>query len=115
MKDLKAEDFAMPGGLADCFAEKMKKDLKATQLRRFFHEIKDLKLGFKATGFNRSRIAMLMPMLAYAKGRGVIPQEFYDLMTQCFGMEKCQDAEDFDRAVDLLEAILAYHKMYAQK
>ena len=74
MNNLKAEDFAMPGGLADCFAEKMKKDLKATQLRRFFHEIKDLKLEFKVTGFNRSRIAMLMPMLAYAKGRGVIPQ-----------------------------------------
>ncbi len=113
MKDLKPEDFAEEGKLADQFANTAKK-LKATQLRRFFHEVKDLKLAFKTSGFDRSKVAMLMPMLAYAKGRDVIPADFYDLMTLCFGADRCQDKDDFDRAVDFLEAILAYHKMYAK-
>ncbi len=114
MKALKPEKFAEPGGLAERFASDMKDKLKATQLRRFFHEVKDLKLAFETSGFDRSKIAMLMPMLAYAKGRKVIPDSFYELMTLCFGSQKCRDKYDFDRAVDFLEAILAYHKMFAR-
>jgi CRISPR-associated protein Csm2 len=55
---------------------------------------------------------MMMPMLAYAKGRKLIPQSFYDLMKICFGAEKCKTVEDFNQAVSFLEAILAYQKYY---
>jgi CRISPR-associated protein Csm2 len=115
MSELKPEDFAEEDGLADKFARNVKDKLKATQLRRFFHEIKNLKLQFKTTAFNRTKIALLMPMLAYAKGRKVIPDAFYDLMKECFGSRLCQTSDDFDRAVDFLEAILAYHKIYARQ
>ncbi|MGB9800267.1 MAG: type III-A CRISPR-associated protein Csm2 [Thermanaerothrix sp.] len=115
MKDLNPEEYAVEGGWADIVAKEA--DIKATQLRRIFHYVKDLKLKYQRDPdkFNRASISMLMPMFAYAKGRGHIKQDFYELLTLCFGPEKCQTAEDFESAANFLEAIMAYHKYYHSK
>lgn len=116
MKHLNPEEYAVEKGWADVVAKEA--DIKATQLRRIFHYVKNLKLKYQRnqSKFNRASIAMLMPMFAYAKGRGHIKkQEFYELLTLCFGPHKCQTAEDFESAANFLEAIMAYHKYHHPK
>jgi CRISPR type III-A-associated protein Csm2 len=113
---LKPEDYAEKGGWADVVVQNSQ-GLKATQLRKIFHYIKDLKREFQKNegNFNRGKVALIMPSLAYAQGRGHIPKDFYELLALCFGQAKCKTAEDFESAVNFLEAIMAYHKFYNPK
>lgn len=117
MKDLPAEVFAEVGGLADRFVQEINVSrLKPTQLRRIFHLIKDMQREFQhdKASFSRGKIAIIMPQLAYAYGRDLIPREFYEMLTYCFGRDKCVTQEDFDNAADFLEAVMAYHKYYSK-
>jgi CRISPR-associated protein Csm2 len=115
MADLSPEKYAEEGGLAESFVRELKKDrrkeMKATQLRKVFHQVKDLKREFKRPeDFSRGKIALIMPTIAYAVGRELIPPNFYELMKLCFGQDRCKTKADFDNAADFLEAIMAYHK-----
>lgn len=112
MSDLPAERYAEENGLADSFVQGLKGDLKPTQLRKVFHQIKDMRHRFQREKFERAKIAMVMPTLAYAAGRKLIPSDFYDLMKLCFGQERCKTQKDFETASDFLEAIMAYHKYH---
>jgi CRISPR type III-A-associated protein Csm2 len=112
MRDLDAEIYAIQGGWADVVAQQS--GIKPTQLRKIFHYIKDLKLKVQRDekAFNKAKMAMLMPMLAYAKGRNHIKDEFYQILSTCFGPQKCSTAQDFIEAANFLEAIMAYHKYH---
>lgn len=120
MRELDAEKYAVQGGWADVIA-RGKKDSKrdekigATQLRRIFHYIKDMKLQVEKgqKEFSRADMALLMPRLAYAAGRKNIPEWFYEILQICFGKERCQSKEDFIEAANFLEAIMGYHKYYS--
>ena len=116
MSDLSPERFAEEDGLAESFVRQIRGDLKTTQLRKVFHQVKNLKLKYNKSDeeFNRGQIALIMPTLAYSVGRGYIPKEFYDLMKICFGSEKCKTKADFNTAADFLEAIMAYHKYFTE-
>jgi CRISPR-associated protein Csm2 len=110
MSALKPEDYALEDGLADSFVANS--NIKATQLRKFFHAVKDIQREFKhEQKFDKSRVALMMPMLAYAVGRNVIPQTFYTLMELIF-IKKTTTLEDFESAVNFLEAVMAYHKYH---
>ena len=113
---LRPEDYAEKDGWADVVVRNSQ-GLKATQLRKIFHYIKDLKREFQKSegNFNRGKVALIMPSLAYAQGRNHIPKDFYELLALCFGQAKCKTAEDFESAVNFLEAIMAYHKFYNPK
>lgn len=115
MSAIKPDEYAEKDGWADVVARTG--EMKATQLRKIFHYIKDLKREFQRTDskFNRAKVALIMPSLAYAKGRGHLPSEFYELLTLCFGQDKCKTAADFESAADFLEAVLAYHKFHHPK
>jgi CRISPR-associated protein Csm2 len=117
MSEINPLDYAEPEGWADVVVRSVGRNLKATQLRKIFHYIKDLNREFQKPDakFNRSKVALIMPSLAYAQGRGHIPNDFYDLLTICFGQGKCKTAEDFESAVNFLEAIMAYHKFHNPK
>jgi len=110
MSAVKPEDYAEKDGWAHVVARTS--DIKPTQLRKVFHYIKDLKREFQRNdeSFDRSKVALLMPSLAYAQGRGHLPREFFELLILCFGQEKCKTALDFESAANFLEAIMAYHK-----
>ena len=116
MAALSPERYAEEGGLAESFVSHIYSDLKPTQLRKVFHHVKDLQREFRQTpeSYSRAKIAMIMPTLAYAVGRKLIPLDFYELMKLCFGNEKCKTQADFERAAEFLEAIMAYHKYYAK-
>lgn len=118
MSQLAPERFAEEGGLAEGLVAGLGEgDLKATQLRKVFHQVKDLQREFRQPGaaFDRAKVALIMPTLAYAVGRKLIPSDFYDVMKLCFGSAKCRTRDDFDRAASFLEAVMAYHKYHEIK
>lgn len=95
--------------------------LKTNHLRRFLDAVKQLKArlgrGDKFSEID-SDIAFLQPQLAYAAARKksemrrdekVNPaKNFSDVITT--GIKKVHSPEDFYRLVQLIEAIIAYHK-----
>jgi CRISPR type III-A-associated protein Csm2 len=114
---LQVQDFADRGDLADRLAKSYGEDLKATQLRRLFHTIKDIERRLsredrELTDEELTRILPLQYQLAYARGRRLIPQHFYELLRACMGGGKLKTVADFRRLTSFLEAILAYHKYY---
>lgn len=114
---LHVKDFAGTGDLADQLARGYGDRLKATQLRRVFHTIKDIERGLpredrKLTDQELAEILPLLPELAYARGRDLIPQDFYELMRACMDKGKLRTVSDFRLLTRLLEAILGYHKYY---
>jgi CRISPR type III-A-associated protein Csm2 len=116
---LPLEEFAEPEQLADQLAQKFLRSLKPTQLRKIFHSLKAIERRFKGesedrvlTSEEKTAIRLLIPELAYAGGRGLIPQEFYDLMRKCLSGPKLQTVGDLRRLTQLLTALLAYHKYH---
>lgn len=120
MRELKVEEFAPEGGLADQVVQALgPANLKPTQLRKVFHTLKLIQKNVikeqqskdkKDQEFDNSRLLTLMPMLAYSVGRELIPREFYDLLKEVFNPQRLETNEDFLRAFDFVEAMLAYHK-----
>jgi|FaiFalFF_MnMetaG_3_1042247.scaffolds.fasta_scaffold27204_2 CRISPR-associated protein Csm2 len=119
LKKLKIEELVLPEGKLDQLARHFAGSLKATQLRRVFHDIKRLEQTArrsKPEEFSRIRtqLALTLPELAYAYGRDVIPKEFYDFMKALLHPpnERFQVEEDVQRLVQILTALLAYHKFH---
>lgn len=123
MSDLSQIKFAEENGLADSLVQyflREKNVLKANQLRKIFSAIKLIQRGIepeirknekvKEVRFERETIAPLLVNLAYARGRGLIPEDFYTILTQCLSQQKLQTNDDFIRVAQFTEAILAYYK-----
>jgi len=120
LKDiLTPDEFAQRGQIADKIALELKEKMKPTQLRRFFHAIKekertvkgkndDEKLGQKT----KSEIRLLIPEIAYARGRKLITQDFYELMQICLSSGKLEKVGDLRILMQFLTAIIAYHKFH---
>ena len=113
--DYPVAKFAPEHGHADIVAKKVKDKVKVTQLRKLFTQIKQIELelkgknseeDFKAT----TKIYLLLPELAYALGRKLITPKYYNLMKECFDVKKLKRVKDFNRLVEFLTAVLAYHK-----
>lgn len=116
-KILHVKDFAGTSMLADQLAQGYKGKLKANQLRRLFHTIKDIERGLPRDDRDLNdeeltRILPLLPELAYARGRDLIPLDFYQLMRASMGAGKLKTVADFRLLTRFLEAILGYHKYY---
>ena len=60
--------------------------------------------------FDRTQLVKFMPTLAYSTGRGLLPQDFYEILKLSLGPERLKSKGDFLRAADFIEAVLAYHK-----
>jgi CRISPR-associated protein Csm2 len=118
---LPVEEFVEPQQLAYQLAGEFRTTLKPTQLRKIFHAIKAIERQFKGANDDKAldqrakvKIHRLVPELAYARGRDLIPQKFYELMCSCLSTQKLETVGDFRRLADLLTALLAYHK-YCEK
>ncbi len=117
MSALDPKDFCEEEGLADSLAQRFGKEaLKPTQLRKVFHPLKamrrDVERELKSEEdrkrpFQRTEVIKLMPTLAYASGRGLIPKDFYDIMRTCVSAQKIKTNDDFIRLAEFVEAILA--------
>lgn len=120
---LRPEQFAQQGKVAEQLAEAFVNDktveLKPTQLRKTFHALKEKERKFRDRedadplgDEDKREIYLLIPQLAYARGRGLIPQTFYELMRVCLSSDKLKTIGDFRRLVEFITAILAYHKYH---
>jgi CRISPR-associated protein Csm2 len=118
---LPIQELVLPNGVLDQLARHLARNLKATQLRRVFHDLKrleqDAKRGRQSIDRLRTKLALTLPELAYAYGREVIPREFYEFMRSLLHPpnERFQDKEDVQRLVEILTALLAYHKFHERK
>lgn len=116
MSELEVTEFAQEDGLADQVVQAVGTDkLKPSQLRKVFHTLKTIQQKVKQQGdendrFDSTELLRLMPTLAYAVGRELIPRDFYQLLREVFNAGRLQTNADFLRAFDFVEAILAYHK-----
>jgi CRISPR-associated protein Csm2 len=117
MADLNPTDFAEEGGYADTLAREFGRELKSTQLRKVFGALKQVDIQVKRDPLDkplaRSEINRLIPELAYAFGRNLVPKGFYDLMKMCLSQTKLQTVGDFRRLMEFLTALLAYHKFHS--
>lgn len=101
-----------------------RQNLSTSQLRKFFGEIRRIQAdqslasedqtGQESTKFKKDDLLMLKPKLAYSVGRATsenpkILDFFEELST---GIDKVDSKSDFDNFVKVIEAIVAYHKVY---
>lgn len=117
---LSPDYYAVENGAAHIVARSIKdKEMKTTQLRKFFGHVKRLDAqtkGKKPTdAFESTKISLIMPELAYALGRKLISDDFYSLIKECLNASKMRTVADFKNFVDFLSAVLAYHKMIGGK
>ena len=85
--------------------------MTTNQLRRFFGEVKRQQMR----EFDEGQFVLLKPKLAYAVGRDkkrTKINEFYLFMADA--IDAVHSQEQFNRFVQVFEAIVAYHKETAQ-
>ena len=117
LSQLDEKEIAEEGGYAEQIAEEVK-DIKTTQLRKFFSEIKKNERELKEKGWKsiEGSFYMMRPNLAYAKARKLVPDPFFKLMNACMKQvdkgDEEQKKENYKRFVQFLEAIVAYHKYH---
>jgi CRISPR-associated protein Csm2 len=116
LSELEVQEFALEGGLADQVVQAIgTASLKPTQLHKVFHTLKTMQQEVKKRAnpsepFDSAELLQLMPTLAYAVGRELIPKEFYQLLREVFDPKRLSTNADFLRAFEFVKAILAYHK-----
>lgn len=124
------EKYALPGGWADSIASiiiiedskkkqennKKKASMNSNQLRKIFTQLKNIEKKLdekqKLDENLTNEILLLMPQIAYTRGRELISESFYNLLKECISSNKIMDKEDFKRFVKFYEAVIAYSKMY---
>jgi CRISPR-associated protein Csm2 len=122
LKCMTAESFAKEEGYADDIAWKLNGKLKNTQLRRFFDSIKEIerKLSKNKDDTKWEEVEvdfyLLKPKLAYARGRNLIPEEFYQIVKTSLNKVDSGDNKDkiesFKVFFQFLQSIIAYQKFY---
>ena len=117
LSDDVVKTFIETKGIAEAIASTI--TFKPTQLRKIFHQIRTIKQELKGEvsleSFEISLIKIL-PLLAYSKGRGLISEDFYKLSRALISkVRESLKKEDFEKFVDIFEAIVAYHRYYKPK
>lgn len=85
--------------------------LETNQIRKFLDAINRLKAELADTGdFSKieTEVVLLKPKLAYAAARQRAAKPLGDVMSAA--IDKVHSKEDFERLVQLIESIIAYHK-----
>lgn len=92
------------------------KELSTSQLRKFFGELKKIQADYRN---QKTKIPLLIPKLAYAVGRDYNSHsnrakskvyEFYIEIKK--GIEKADSVEKYEKLVQVVESIVAYHKFH---
>ncbi|OKH16809.1 type III-A CRISPR-associated protein Csm2 [Fischerella major NIES-592] len=85
--------------------------LETNQVRKFLDAVNRLKADLAETGeFAKveTEVVLLKPKLAYAAARQKAAKPLGEVMSAA--IDKVHSKEDFERLVQLLESIIAYHK-----
>ncbi len=125
---LTPEVFAPPGGWAFIVTKQIKEQagkkdpktkkkfpqLKTSQLRKIFAEVKDIcDKRIRGISQDNTELYLLYPKLAYAQGRDLMPMNFYELLIACLDkLRNSTDKKDFGMFEEFMTAIVAYNKQY---
>ena len=125
---LKPKVFAPPEGWAFIVTKQIKEQagkrdpktnkkfpqLKTSQLRKIFAEVKDIcDKRIKGISQDNTELYLLYPKLAYAQGRDLMPRNFYELIVACLDkLKNSTDKKDFEMFEEFMTAIVAYNKQY---
>jgi len=88
-------------------------ELKTAQIRRIFGEVKKMQMDFKKADFDKNRVVLLKPKLAYATSRKRDVRTLQEVLSICIdkiSADKEQGKKDFENFVNFFEAIVAYHR-----
>ena len=110
------KELAGSGGKIDDFARNSLKNLKSTQMRKFFDEVKKLEKesgkGIDEEAINK--LYILLPKLKYAKARRLCPPVFVDMFSKLIDKVSTSDNKNlaFKNMIHIFESVVAYHKYY---
>jgi CRISPR-associated protein Csm2 len=108
---------SMAKAVSDSGKSDRKEKNKSTQLRKFYDEIVmwDQRVKTNPDKFNEylPLIRMINAKVAYAKGRELVDDEFFNLMKRC--ISQVTDAKTFGNCKKFLEAFMGFYKMYQPK
>lgn len=108
LKDMPAEDIV---DIADKMGGLLSRSLKINQIRKFFDGIRRIDNQFeRGRSFNRDKVILLKPKLAYAAGRQQNVRDLMEVLNPA--IDKVNSYECFKKLVALIEGIVAYHKYY---
>ena len=96
---------------AQAFGPELKQQrLETNQIRKFLDAINQLKSKLVNNDFSaiETEVVLLKPKLAYAAARQRAVKPLNDVMSAA--IDKVRNKEDFERLVQLIESIIAYHK-----
>lgn len=114
ISSLNMEDFIGPDGICQAIAKGL--TFKRTQLRKFFNEVKTIKINLRSNPTDNStriRLLALVPKLAYSTGKKLIDEGFYHFMkTLISKLNEDFTVENFEKFEQIFEAIVAYHVYY---
>ncbi|MEG3935570.1 type III-A CRISPR-associated protein Csm2 [Microcoleus sp. T3_B1] len=85
--------------------------LETNQVRKFLDAVNQMKVTLAQTNdFSKIEIevVLLKPKLAYAAARQKAAKPMSEVMSAA--IDKVRSTEDFERLVQLIESIIAYHK-----
>jgi CRISPR-associated protein Csm2 len=122
--ELETIDFAQAFGTHLCDIDPVKNfqgrmALTTSQIRNVFGEVKRIQakddFANKEDSSNYASFLLLRPKLAYAEARVIKNgksriSDFRAIIDKAHGAVRANNADDFQRFVDFMESILAYHK-----
>jgi len=114
IKDLKSlKDYPIRSLVnhAETFGKELRDQrLETNQIRKFLDAINRLKSKLVGSQFSEieAEIVLLKPKLAYAAARQNVVKPLNKVMSAA--IDKVESKADFERLVNLVESIIAYHK-----
>lgn len=87
-------------------------DLKTAQMRKIYGTVKSLEMEFQTEQFDRDKVILLRPKLAYAANKKREVRPLQEVLDACIDKVRTgnEGKQDFARFVAFFEAILAYHR-----
>lgn len=105
----------------DKFAQKLTKNVKTTQIRKFYDKLRSLEQKLEKSKLSSQKkeelneqvrigVLSLKPLLAYAVGRNKQLRNLVDVLN--VAIDKVKDYDDFKKFVEFFQTIVAYHKYH---
>ena len=120
LSQIKLRDLVAPDGHAANIAKKLKKkQVKITQLRKLFNEIKNIcvKVRDKKISLEnaQTQLWLLYPKITYAKSRKLLPPELEKLFLKVLeSVDNCNKPEDYEYLDHFFSALIAYAKAFGK-
>lgn len=100
-------------------AQILSKNLKPTQLRRFYTYVKNMQMEIPKSALYtdnlpreiKAKLKFLPPKLAGASAKKKEVEPLYKVITACLANDKIKTKGDFEYFVEFFEAILDYHEV----